>query len=91
MPDIAMGDTGVRRSIVAELSALYPGLYNNANIALGSTHQHSGVGGYLEDLLPQITALGYVNQTPDPPDGVSLNGGRRGWARDYLATYHHKP
>lgn len=27
------------------------------------THQHSGVGGYLENLLPQITALGYVNET----------------------------
>lgn len=31
--DIAMGDTGVRRSIVAQLTALYPGLYNNGNIA----------------------------------------------------------
>ena len=63
--DIAMGDTGVRRSIVSQLSSMYPGLYNNDNIALGSTHQHSGVGGYLEDLLPQITALGYVKQTAD--------------------------
>ncbi|KIP08704.1 hypothetical protein PHLGIDRAFT_29473 [Phlebiopsis gigantea 11061_1 CR5-6] len=63
--DIAMGDTGVRRSIVTQLSAMYPGLYNNENIALGSTHQHSGVGGYLEDLLPQITSLGYVKQTAD--------------------------
>ncbi|KAJ3491469.1 hypothetical protein NLI96_g720 [Meripilus lineatus] len=43
----------------------YPGLYNNDNIALVSTHQHSGVGGYLENLLPQITALGYVKQTAD--------------------------
>ncbi|KAI0705267.1 Neutral/alkaline nonlysosomal ceramidase [Cerioporus squamosus] len=63
--DIAMGDTGVRRSIVSALSSQYPGLYNNDNIALVSTHQHSGVGGYLEDLLPQVTALGYVKQTAD--------------------------
>ena len=61
--DIAMGDTGVRRTIVAELSAQYPGLYTNENIAFVGTHQHSGVGGYLENLLPQLTALGYVNQT----------------------------
>ncbi|KAI0333228.1 Neutral/alkaline nonlysosomal ceramidase [Cubamyces sp. BRFM 1775] len=61
--DIAMGDTGVRRSIVSALSQEFPGLYTNENIALSSTHQHSGVGGYLEDLLPQITALGYVNET----------------------------
>lgn len=60
-----MGDTGVRRSIVAALSAQYPGLYTNDNIALSSTHQHSGVGGYLEDLLPQITALGYVKAAAD--------------------------
>ena len=60
-----MGDTGVRRSIVAALSAEFPEYYNNANIALVSTHQHSGVGGYLENLLPQITALGYVKQTAD--------------------------
>ncbi|KAH8110485.1 Neutral/alkaline nonlysosomal ceramidase [Phellopilus nigrolimitatus] len=61
--DIAMGDTGVRRTIVAELGAQYPGVYTNENIAFVGTHQHSGVGGYLEDLLPQLTALGYVNQS----------------------------
>ena len=60
-----MGDSGIRRSIVAKLSSLYPGVYTNDNIALVSTHQHSGVGGYLENLLPQITALGYVKQTAD--------------------------
>ncbi|PSS05537.1 hypothetical protein PHLCEN_2v3739 [Hermanssonia centrifuga] len=60
-----MGDTGVRRSIVSELSSQFPGVYNNDNIALVSTHQHSGVGGYLEDLLPQITSLGYVKETAD--------------------------
>ncbi len=60
-----MGDSGVRRSIVAELTSLYPGVYTNENIALIGTHQHSGVGGYLENLLPQITALGYVPQTAE--------------------------
>ena len=60
-----MGDSGVRRSIVANLSAQFPGLYTNDNIAFVGTHQHSGVGGYLENLLPQITSLGYVQQTAD--------------------------
>ncbi|KAK0212090.1 Neutral/alkaline nonlysosomal ceramidase [Desarmillaria ectypa] len=63
--DIAMGDSGVRRSIVAKLTSLYPGVYTNENIALIGTHQHSGVGGFLENLLPQITALGYVPQTAE--------------------------
>ena len=60
-----MGDTGIRRSIVSALSAKYPDLYSKDNIALVSTHQHSGVGGYVENLLPQITSLGYVKQTAD--------------------------
>ncbi|ESK90041.1 neutral ceramidase precursor [Moniliophthora roreri MCA 2997] len=63
--DIAMGDTGVRRSIVQQLSSQFPGVYTNENIAFVGTHQHAGVGGYLENLLPQITALGYVKQTAD--------------------------
>jgi len=60
-----MGDSGVRRSIVSQLSSQYPGLYTDANIAFVGTHQHAGVGGYLENLLPQVTSLGYVKQTAD--------------------------
>ncbi|KAL0572394.1 hypothetical protein V5O48_009572 [Marasmius crinis-equi] len=63
--DIAMGDTGVRRSIVAQLTSEFPGVYTNENIAFVGTHQHSGVGGYLENLLPQLTALGYVKESAD--------------------------
>lgn len=58
-----MADTGVRRSIVQELSSLFPGLYTNKNIALVGTHQHSGVAGYAENLLLQLSSLGYINQT----------------------------
>lgn len=39
--DIAMGDTGVRRTIVSELSSQYPGVYGNDNIAFVGTHQVS--------------------------------------------------
>ena len=63
--DIAMGDTGVRRSIISKLTSQFPGIYTNENIAFVGTHQHSGVGGYLENLLPQITSLGYVKQSAD--------------------------
>ena len=63
--DIAMGDSGVRRSIVSQLSSQYPGIYTGDNIAFVGTHQHAGVGGYVENLLPQITSLGYVKQTAD--------------------------
>ncbi|KAJ6473129.1 Neutral/alkaline nonlysosomal ceramidase [Mycena sanguinolenta] len=63
--DIAMGDTGVRRAIIAGLAGKYGTLYTAQNVAISSTHQHSGVGGYLENLLPQITSLGFVEQTYD--------------------------
>lgn len=63
--DIAMGDTGVRRSIVNQLATQFPGVYTNDNIAFVGTHQHAGVGGYLENLLPQVTSLGYVKETAD--------------------------
>ncbi|KAJ7039381.1 Neutral/alkaline nonlysosomal ceramidase [Mycena alexandri] len=61
--DIAMGDSGIRRGVLAGLAAKYGTLYTAQNFALSSTHQHSGVGGYLENLLPQITSLGFVPQT----------------------------
>ncbi|KAF7348448.1 Neutral ceramidase [Mycena venus] len=61
--DIAMGDTGIRRAILAALAAKYGTLYTAQNVAISSTHQHSGVGGYLENVLPQITSLGFVPQT----------------------------
>lgn len=60
-----MGDSGVRRSIVTELSSQFPDLYTDDNIAFVGTHSHAGVGGYLENLLPQITSLGIVKQTSD--------------------------
>lgn len=61
--DICMGDTGIRRTILSSLQSLYGDLYTTANTALVGTHAHSGVGGYLENLLPQVTSLGYVNET----------------------------
>ena len=58
-----MGDSGVRRSIVQHITSRYPGIYTNDNIAFVGTHQHAGVGGYLETLLTQIPSHGYVAET----------------------------
>ena len=59
--DTAMGDSGIRRGILAALEQQFPGVYSESNVAVVGTHQHSGVGGYLENLLPQVTSLGFVN------------------------------
>ncbi|KAJ7136165.1 Neutral/alkaline nonlysosomal ceramidase [Mycena epipterygia] len=40
--NIAMGDTGIRSAILAELATKYGTLYTAQNFALSSTHQHSG-------------------------------------------------
>ncbi|KIO30028.1 hypothetical protein M407DRAFT_14431 [Tulasnella calospora MUT 4182] len=63
--DISAGDTAVRRGILTKLEELYPGIYTEANVALVGTHSHSGVGGYVNNLLPQLTSLGFVRQTYD--------------------------
>lgn len=63
--DICMGDTAVRRGILQQLAEIYPGLYTESNFALVGTHSHSGVGGYLNNLLPTLTSLGFVKQTYD--------------------------
>lgn len=63
--DIAFGDTGIRRSIISSLSKLFPGVYDERNIAIVGTHQHAGVGGYIENFLPQITSRGYVRETAE--------------------------
>jgi neutral ceramidase len=71
--DTAMGDNGVRRHVLQAIAAdsTLSRFYNEQNFALIGTHQHSGVGGYLENLLPQVTSLGYVNQTAQAiVDGV---------------------
>ncbi|CAE6350538.1 unnamed protein product [Rhizoctonia solani] len=63
--DLQSGDTAVRRGVLERLEQLYPGLYNEANFALVGTHSHAGVGGFLNNLLPQLTSLGFVKQTYD--------------------------
>ncbi|KAL5638356.1 hypothetical protein ACGC1H_005139 [Rhizoctonia solani] len=63
--DLQSGDTAIRRGVLERLEQLYPGLYTEANFALVGTHSHAGVGGFLNNLLPQLTSLGFVKQTYD--------------------------
>ncbi|KAG9092439.1 hypothetical protein FS749_015747, partial [Ceratobasidium sp. UAMH 11750] len=63
--DIAMGDTAIRRGVLEKLAQKYPGVYTESNVALVGTHAHSGVGGFLNNLLPTLTSLGFVKQTYD--------------------------
>jgi neutral ceramidase len=63
--DIGFADSGIRRGVIQKLSSLYPGVYDDTNVGISGTHSHAGVGGYIENLLPQITSLGFVKETYD--------------------------
>ncbi|PHH54545.1 Neutral ceramidase [Ceratocystis fimbriata CBS 114723] len=62
--DTQSGDTAIRNGILEGLAKLgdeYK-VYSRHNVAITSTHSHSGVGGYYNYLLPQVTSLGFEKQ-----------------------------
>ncbi|KAJ7193999.1 Neutral/alkaline nonlysosomal ceramidase, partial [Mycena pura] len=79
--DIAMGDTGVRRALLSALAEEFGNeTYHAGNVAFVGTHQHSGAGGYLENLLPQLTSLGLHRQSFDAIVEGSVRAVRRAHA-----------
>ncbi|EFW99382.1 neutral ceramidase [Grosmannia clavigera kw1407] len=62
--DTQSGDTAVRYGILEKLRSLGPeySVYGQHNIAVTGTHSHSGPGGWLNYLLPQITSKGFDHQ-----------------------------
>lgn len=62
--DTQSGDTALRYGIISalkELGSAYSA-YGHHNIAVTGTHSHSGPGGWLNYLLPQITSKGFDRQ-----------------------------
>ena len=41
----------------------FTGVYNDQNLALSSTHTHSGAGGYMQYFLFLATSLGFVEDS----------------------------
>jgi len=62
--DIQSGDTAIRYGIINALEKLGPSytVYGHHNVAVTGTHSHSGPGGWLNYLLPQITSKGFDRQ-----------------------------
>lgn len=46
-----------------DYQASFGDLYTEANVALSGIHTHSGPGGYLQYVLYDITALGFVDES----------------------------
>ena len=63
--DTQSGDTAVRYGILQALAELGPAfnVYKESNVAVTGTHSHSGPGGWLNYLLPQITSKGFNKQS----------------------------
>ncbi|CAK7225086.1 hypothetical protein SBRCBS47491_005772 [Sporothrix bragantina] len=63
--DAQSGDAAVRLGILEGVAALGSdyAMYGAANIAVTGTHQHSGPGAWFNYLLPQVTSLGFSQQS----------------------------
>ncbi|QSZ31657.1 hypothetical protein DSL72_001224 [Monilinia vaccinii-corymbosi] len=63
--DIQSGDTAVRYGILEGLANLGSdyAVYGQHNVAVTGTHSHSGPGGWLNYLLPQISSKGFSKQS----------------------------
>merc|ERR1719244_1085070 len=61
--DTAMMGQLVKLGVLAELEAVYPGMYTEKNLVLSATHTHSGPAGFMQYVLFNIPNLGYVKQT----------------------------
>ena len=63
--DTAMGDTAIRDGVLQGLEGLGGEYtrYGQSNLALTGTHSHSGPGAWLNNLLPQISTLGFDDQS----------------------------
>ncbi|KAK4504178.1 hypothetical protein PRZ48_005094 [Zasmidium cellare] len=65
--DTQSGDTAVRHGILDAIKLLGDeySVYGQQNIAVTGTHSHSGPGGWLNYLLPQITTKGFEKPSYD--------------------------
>ena len=63
--DTLSGDTAVRNGILEGIAALGDeySVYNKNNVAVTGTHSHSGPGAWFNYLLPQVTSLGWDQQS----------------------------
>ncbi|KAI1880744.1 hypothetical protein JX265_000984 [Neoarthrinium moseri] len=63
--DTQSGDTAVRYGVLEGIAALGSeySVYGQSNLALTGTHSHSGPGAWFNYLLPQVTSLGFDEQS----------------------------
>ncbi|XP_068081600.1 neutral ceramidase isoform X2 [Anabrus simplex] len=61
--DCGMIGNGLRREVINMLKTRYGSMYTEKNVMLSGTHTHSTPGGFLQDLLFDLSSLGFVKET----------------------------
>lgn len=61
--DCGMISQIVKTRVIKDLHSIYGDLYTERNVALSSTHSHSGPAGFHQYILFDITSMGFVNET----------------------------
>uniref|UniRef100_F6UTT2 Neutral ceramidase n=1 Tax=Ciona intestinalis TaxID=7719 RepID=F6UTT2_CIOIN len=61
--DACMGSLLVKLEVLKVLKQRYGSLYDAGNVCISGTHTHSAPAGFLQDVLFQITSMGYVPET----------------------------
>ncbi|RCH86757.1 hypothetical protein CU098_009647, partial [Rhizopus stolonifer] len=59
-------DSIIKRRVVQKLQATFGNIYTEQNVMLSSTHSHSGMGGYLQHTLYEISVFGWIEETVIP-------------------------
>lgn len=61
--DSAMVGNGVRQAVLQKLQTQFGNMYTEKNVMISGTHSHSTPGGFMQDMLFDITAFGFVKET----------------------------
>lgn len=61
--DACMSSTLLKLEVLKKLKTEFGNLYQAENLCISGIHTHSGPAGFLQDVLFQITSLGYVDET----------------------------
>ncbi|XP_046405501.1 neutral ceramidase [Ischnura elegans] len=63
--DLAMVGYSVRAEVIENLQKRYGDIYDDQNVIISATHTHSTPGGFLKQLLFDISVLGFFKQSFD--------------------------
>merc|ERR1719259_1124921 len=61
--DAGMMGQLVKKYTMEKLERMFPGIYNEKNVVLSSTHTHSGPAGFMQYVLFNVPNLGFFHQT----------------------------